>query len=287
MESYQNSLKYLYDLQFFGIKLGLENIGKLLSYLGNPQNRWPAIHIAGTNGKGSTAAFAYSILKEAGYRVGLYTSPHLVDFSERIRVNDWLIPREVLVEYTQSLKSQIEKIKPTFFEATTAIAFRYFADQKVDVAVVETGLGGRLDATNLVNSILTLITPIGMDHQQYLGKDIIQIAREKAGIIKPGVPCFTNNRETNILQVFRLQCKKLNAPFYPLNPEESIEILSQSIYGSMFHLKLPDARLLNLKISLSGPFQVANAALAVAALSKTKNFKITEQNLRNGIKLAE
>ncbi len=287
METFRDTLNYLYHLQFSGIKLGLENIGKLLSYLGNPQNRWPAVHIAGTNGKGSTAAFVYSILKEAGYRVALYTSPHLVDFRERIRVNDRFIPGEELVSYTRQLKPQIEKVKPTFFEATTAIAFRYFADQNVDVAVVETGLGGRLDATNLVNPLLTLITSIGLDHQQYLGTDLPQIAREKAGIIKPGVPCFTNNRSAEVLQVLRQRCREQNAPFHPLNPAEAIDICSQSIYGSTFHLQLPDVRLLDLKIRLAGPFQVANAALAVAALREIKNFKITEQNLRSGIKLAE
>ena len=207
MSKYQETLQYLFNLQLAGIKLGLDNVSALLKYMDNPQKKWPAVHVAGTNGKGSTAAFLFSILQQAGLRVGLYTSPHLVDFSERIRVNNQRITWEEIVDYTQRIKPQIDKNNNTFFEATSAIAFQFFADQRVDIAVIETGLGGRLDATNLVDPLITVITPIGYDHQQYLGDTIQQIAEEKAGIIKQGVSCVTNNNSPMTLEVFQKVCK--------------------------------------------------------------------------------
>ena len=148
MTQFETTLRFLYDLELFGIKVGLENIRFLVEYLGHPERKFPSIHIAGTNGKGSTAAMLASILSASGYRTGLYTSPHLVHFAERIRINGKKISEEDIARYTQQLRPSIENTKATFFEATTAIAFQYFADQEVDVAVVETGLGGRLDATD-------------------------------------------------------------------------------------------------------------------------------------------
>lgn len=284
MEEYFRTIKFLYNLQFSGIKLGLENVSALLDSWDNPQQKWPAIHLAGTNGKGSTAAFLFSVLKEAGYRVGLYTSPHLVDFSERIRVNDDLIPWETIVNYIAELKPHIEQRQATFFEATSAVAFRYFADQKVDLAVVETGLGGRLDATNLVCPLVTVITPISIDHQQYLGEDLLQIAREKAGIIKWKIPCVTNNLHPGIVNILKEKCRQQAAPFQAVDTNKTVECVTCSIKGSQFNLRLAGSYLKALQISMAGEFQVRNAALATAVLKKLSNIKITEQNIKNGLK---
>ncbi len=173
------------------MKFGLRNTRSLLRALGNPHRKFQSIHIAGTNGKGSTSAFIASILQEAGYRTGLYTSPHLERFTERIRIDGKEISTRRLVTYAALLRPTIEKVHATFFEATTAIAFRYFADAGVDIAVVETGLGGRLDSTNVLKPLASVITSIGLDHMDILGSTIKKIAREKGGIIKPGRPVIS------------------------------------------------------------------------------------------------
>ena len=168
----EEALEKLFSLHQFGIKLGLENICNLLDYLGNPQKELTTFHIAGSNGKGSTSSFINSILMEAGYRVGLYTSPHLVKFNERIRVNSEMIPDEYVVGFMNSLGDYIEKHSPTFFELTTAMAFKYFAEMKLDYAVIETGLGGRLDATNVLNPLASIITTISREHTNVLSDSI-------------------------------------------------------------------------------------------------------------------
>lgn len=284
MDDYHQTIEYLYSLEYSGIKLGLENVSSLLTYLGNPQYKWPAIHIAGTNGKGSTAAFIFSILREAGYKVGLYTSPHLVDFSERIRINEEKISWSAIVKYTRDLKSQIEKRQATFFEATTALAFKYFADQKIDIAVIETGLGGRLDATNLVKPLLTIITSISFDHQRYLGNTLPQIAYEKAGIIKTGVPCITFQQDLIILKVFQTRARQVGADLFIIDPQKQIEVISSNLYGSVFDLVLPQGTLSNLKITLAGDFQILNAALAVEGVFRLPSaFTCSENHIRNGL----
>ena len=287
MDDYRQTIKYLFDLQYSGIKLGLDNAARLLAFLGNPQKKWPAVHIAGTNGKGSTAAYIYTILKLSGYKVGLYTSPHLVDFSERIRINDILIPWETIVDYTTLLQPEIDRVNATFFEATSAIAFHYFAENKVDIAVIETGLGGRLDATNLVEPLVTVITPISEDHQQYLGENIMQIAREKAGIIKPGIPCLTNNRDLEIVRTLNETCSAVRAPFIYIDPERATKIIRSTIRGNLFDLKLDNRNYPGLETSMAGKHQTDNAALALAAMKTIKNFNISEQNIRDGLKQAK
>ncbi|HPN39346.1 MAG TPA: folylpolyglutamate synthase/dihydrofolate synthase family protein [Melioribacteraceae bacterium] len=183
-------LSKIYSLHQFDIKLGLEKITNLLDYLGNPQNSFKSIHIAGSNGKGSTASYISSLLIESGYKVGLYTSPHLVKFNERIRINGIEIEDEYIVQFITDLDRYIKKYCPTFFEITTALAFKYFADKKIEVGVIETGLGGRLDATNVLNPLATVITTISLEHTNILGNDIKQIAKEKGGIIKSRTNCF-------------------------------------------------------------------------------------------------
>jgi len=187
-------LKTLFNLQRLGIKLGLEHTFRLLDFIGNPQDDLTMIHVAGTNGKGSTCAMIASILHASGKNVGLYTSPHLIRFNERIRVNGYPIPDKKIIKFMKKVDPAIQKIESTFFETTTAMAFDYFMEQKVDVAVIETGLGGRLDSTNVIEPEVTVISHISMDHMNILGKDIEKIANEKAGIIKRNVPLIISEQ---------------------------------------------------------------------------------------------
>jgi len=194
MTEYQRTTSYLFKLERFGIKLGLDNINSLLDFLDHPHRKWQSIHIAGTNGKGSTAAMLESVFIDAGLKVGLYTSPHLVDFTERIRINRIPITKKDVIEFTNRMKPVIESIAPSFFEVATAMAFWYFDKENVDLAIVEVGMGGRLDSTNVIYPVATIINSIGYDHQYYLGRTIREIAREKAGILKKNVPCFKRSK---------------------------------------------------------------------------------------------
>lgn len=193
---YQATLDFLYSQlpQYQNVggkayKASLDNIINLCDVLNNPQNEFKSIHLAGTNGKGSTSSLLASVLTEAGYKVGLFTSPHLIDFRERIAINGKPITKEYVVGFVQEYKGKVEEIRPSFFEWTTALAFDYFANQKVDVAIIETGLGGRLDSSNIIKPLVSVITTIAIDHTQYLGTTLKEIAYEKGGIIKPDTPC--------------------------------------------------------------------------------------------------
>ena len=213
--SYEQTLQYLYASQpAFHIvgssayKPGLENTRRLMAHLGNPHERFASIHIAGTNGKGSTSHLIAASLQCAGYRVGLYTSPHLVDYRERIRINGAMIPKEEVVRFVEDNRAFLEEVKPSFFETTMALAFWYFAQAQVDIAVVECGLGGRLDSTNIITPILSVITNIGFDHTEFLGDTLAKIAYEKAGIIKPGVPCVIGETHPETMPVFLAKAKE-------------------------------------------------------------------------------
>src|SRR5574344_1133894 len=212
---YNDLLQYLYEqfpcFQHVGKSAyvpSLDNITKLLQVLGNPEKDIPCVHIAGTNGKGSVSHFIASILQESGYKVGLYTSPHIVDFRERIRVNGRSVSYQYLNAVVNKYSSEFEAIKPSLFEVTTAIAFAYFKQQNVDVIVLETGLGGRLDATNIITPKLSIITNIGFDHMQILGDTLPKIAQEKAGIIKPLVPVVIGEYNPETAPVFKEFAKK-------------------------------------------------------------------------------
>jgi dihydrofolate synthase/folylpolyglutamate synthase len=194
------------------MKFGLRNIRRLLASVGNPHRRFASVHIAGTNGKGSTCAFLSSILMEGGVVTGLYTSPHLLDFNERIRINGVPIPDDRLATYVTRLRPAIEATKATFFEATTCIAFLYFADEGVELAVLETGLGGRLDATNVVIPLVSVITNISRDHTQLLGESLVSITREKAGIMKRGVPCVVGENPDEVQSEFRRIAARRKVP---------------------------------------------------------------------------
>ncbi len=282
--NYQSTLEYLFRLQRVGIKLGLDNILTLLDALDNPQTQWPAIHIAGTNGKGSTGAMVASILQQNGLQVGFYTSPHLIDFTERIRVNQQFISTQKIVELTKHLRPLIEKIEPSFFEVTTAMAFWYFAEKNVDVAVIETGLGGRLDSTNVVNPLATLITPIDFDHQNFLGNSIEEIASEKAGIIKPGVPCLTNNRQPAVLEALAEKCRNIGAELINANDAGSYEINQLGLTGSRCNFEICGNYFEEIAVNLPGKHQVENALLALSTILEIKDrLPVSRQAIVDGM----
>lgn len=304
-KGYQQTLDYLFGLQRFGIKLGLTNITALLSHLGNPHRRLPAIHIAGSNGKGSTAVFLTSVLRQSGMRVGLYTSPHLVDFSERIQVDGIPISSEKVVQLTEYIREVVERLiqkgelclgpnsqpRPkdfdaekatiTFFEFTTAMAFLYFREAKAEVVVLETGLGGRLDATNVIDPLLSLITPISLEHQQYLGKTLMQIAAEKAGIIKPKRPLLTSARQPRVITLLRQRCRDLGSPFYVWG--EDFRARRQA--PQVIDFKGRSHHWAGLRLGLTGSYQVVNASLALAAVEvlMESGFTIEEDQIRRGV----
>lgn len=260
---YQETLDYLYGLQQFGIKLGLSTMAQLLDRLGEPQNAFPAVHLAGTNGKGSTASALCNILETAGFRCGLYTSPHLSHFGERIRVSHQSVSERDLAELTEEVRSHVGDLPVTFFEFTTTLAFLYFARKQVDIAVIETGMGGRLDATNILRPILTLLTPISRDHGEYLGDRLVEIAGEKAGILKPGVPVVIGPQDPEALQVIKCRAATLNNRIscWDRDYQVSSEGEGLSYQGETWALKLSRRRLL-------GEHQVQNLGLAIAAAER-------------------
>ena len=270
--NYQDTLEYLYNsapmFQQVGgaaYKEGLENTLTLDAHFGHPHRRYRTIHVAGTNGKGSCSHTLAAVLQEAGYKVGLYTSPHLVDFRERIRVNGVPVPEEYVIRFVEEERSFFEPLHPSFFELTTAMAFRYFADERVDVAVVEVGLGGRLDCTNIIRPDLCVITNISFDHVQFLGNTLEKIAREKAGIIKRGVPVVIGEATEETRPVFEAKAKETDAPIY------FAEDCDREDY--------PD-----IEFELKGLYQKKNKQTLLTALPMLKEagYHIDEQAVRSG-----
>ncbi len=284
------TIKYLYDLQFFGMKLGLDNIRALCDSLGNPQNNYPVIHVAGTNGKGTTCACMDAILREGGFKTGLYTSPHIRHFSERIRINGKPISEDDVILYTDHLRPNIDRLNATFFEAATAMAFRYFSDQKVDIAVIETGLGGRLDATNIVTPEVTVITCVDLDHTEHLGDTKSKIAAEKGGIIKPGVPVITGDTGPAMIAALENIAKERSSKFYNLDDFVKITDMHLSAYGSSFDAEFyfPDSmrRFAHLMIPFIGEHQVRNAAMATLAVLLQERCAVPEEAVRTGLRNA-
>jgi dihydrofolate synthase / folylpolyglutamate synthase len=270
MISYSATLHWLYSLQYRGMKFGLRNIRTLLRETGHPERHFPALHIAGTNGKGSTSAFLASILQEAGYRTGLYTSPHLVRFTERIRINGVEMPEKRLIEYAHAIRPSVEAVQATFFEATTCIAFQYFADEEVDIAVIETGLGGRLDATNTLRPLVSVITNIGLEHTEFLGTTLKAIAREKAGIIKKGIPVVTSAEEPGVLRVFKRTAERRKARFFLSGNLVEITVSRGRSGSSLVNMITKNSSIGSVLLGLPGEHQAVNAALAVAALQVVK-----------------
>lgn len=253
---------FLLHARKFGMKLGLETMNRLASSLGNPEKRLKFIHIAGTNGKGSTAAFCSQALQEAGYRTGLFTSPHLISITERIQINGLSIPENKLALLIDEI-AEITRTwdqTPTFFEILTACALRYFENEKVDWVVWETGMGGRLDSTNIVTPEVTILTQIDFDHQEFLGDTLFKIAFEKAGIIKEGVPAVCGVRDPEALQVIKEVALKANSPLFETNELQMIDL---GIQKKRHHLKIEG---IPFQLSLLGEHQIQNALTAFFAL---------------------
>jgi dihydrofolate synthase/folylpolyglutamate synthase len=284
--TYNDTLQFLNGLQQFGWRLGLDNITALLDGMGNPHLRLKSVHIAGTNGKGSTAAILESIYRAAGYKTGLYTSPHLVEVAERIKISGEQISTARLSDYLKSHRHLIEKSGCTYFEVLTAVAFQYFADEAVDLALIEVGLGGRFDATNVIVPELSIITEIDLDHTDHLGRTLRQIAGEKAGIIKPLTSCLSGSNKKIVNSLLRAKCVENDSPLYLLN--EMVQIVATRLdeYDSEFDVILPEKTLEGLNVSLAGEHQIKNAALAVAAaeLLKRQMTVISETDIRQGLR---
>lgn len=277
---YNQALEYIYSAYKFGSKLGLENITDLLNRLGNPQNRYKYIHVAGTNGKGSVTSMISHILHEAGYKVGMFTSPYLENFTERIQVNLKEMPNEDLGKVTKIVKEKVEEMvaegrnHPTVFEIITAIGLLYFAQQEIDIAVVEVGLGGRFDATNVVDKpLLSVITAIDFDHTDVLGNTLGEIAFEKAGIIKHGRPVVVYPQLHEASTVLRKVSKERDAFLYEVSTDQ-ILVKESSLEGNFFDFRYKDREYKDLKLNLIGEHQLLNAATALSAIEVIRDLGI-------------
>ena len=285
----EKTLNYLYSLIPKGIKLGLKNISTVLNGLGNPQLNTPTIHIAGTNGKGSTAAFCESILRNAGYKVGLYTSPHLNHFGERIQINRVPLSENELIQLVAKVKHVVEnlKIPITFFEFATAMAFLHFAEQETDINVLEVGMGGRLDATSLCKGDITIITSIAKDHTSYLGTKIEEITFEKASVIKEGGTVFAIKGTKKVHEVIKSISDIKSATAQFLGEHFVLKKNPGQNSPSLITYQNPNVCLKDLEISLAGGFQASNAALALSAClhhARKSGKEISEQSIRTSLK---
>ena len=286
--SYRETIDYLFGLQKYGIKLALSNSFRLMDLMGGPQGKFPTVHVAGTNGKGSTAVFIASMLMSAGYRVGLYTSPHLVSFTERIRVGGTPISEARVVELAARVREGSGAMNPTFFEVTTAVAFSYFAEEGVDIAVVEVGMGGRLDSTNVITPLVSVITNIDIEHTEFLGTTLEQIAGEKAGIIKPGVPVVTGAVQPEAAGVIEREAAAKGSPVFRLprefRPENVLNGREQ-----VFDYRGMKAAYRGLRVGMLGRHQVDNASLALAAVECLRNAEVSvdETAIRLGLERAQ
>ncbi len=285
------ALHYLLSLPRFAdqgcaaYRPGLERMEALLAAMGAPHRAYPCVHIAGTNGKGSTASLLAAIARAAGYRVGLHTSPHLWHVSERMRIDGIPAPTTWLEQAITRCRPLFEQVQPSFFEATVALSFLYFAEQQVDLAVVEVGLGGRLDATNVVQPRLAVITSIGLDHTDILGETIEAIAREKAGIIKPGVPALTGATQPEALAVIREIAALRQAPLHYLLEEVLLEQMNPGIASMRLTARTPLRRYEDLEVGLPGRYQIANALLAIRAAELTLPEVLEDpQPIRQGLR---
>jgi len=296
IESYQDIIAYLFGLQRFGIKLGLENMTRMLQAFDNPHQKLNTVHIAGSNGKGSVAAFVAKIFQKSGYRVGLYTSPHLSEFSERIRINGQPVTSDAVVSLTHLIRAkQYEVAKKdstidtptsvmnmTFFEFATLMAFLYFFQKKVDLAVVEVGMGGRLDATNVIRPLVSVITTIAQEHQQYLGNTLEEICREKAGIIKSGGVLITGVTQPRMLSKLRFRCREMGSLLYRVGKDIRIKKNCQEVfdYQGIFNTYQ------GLRINVLGEYQIINAAMAlgVTEILGQKGYLVDTWSICEGLK---
>ena len=292
MSKYQQTLDFLFSqLPMFqrqgaaAYKADLNNTLALMEMLNQPQKEFPAVHIAGTNGKGSSAHMISSILQQQGYNTGLYTSPHLVDFRERIKVNGEMISEEAVVQFVEQYKNRFTKIQPSFFEITFAMALDYFRNEEVDIVVMETGMGGRLDSSNVVEPIVCLITNIGMDHTQFLGDTLLKIAGEKAGIIKNEIPIIIGQKQQTIEKVFKEKALQLDAPL--IFAEDIVNLESRtSDKKQCFDVKIASRRKGVMCIPLLGKYQKNNLQSVLATIHQIDqqgDFPISDENIRKGL----
>ncbi len=295
--NYTATLEYMFlQLPMFqriggaAYKANLDNTIAILNLLDNPQHKFKSVHIAGTNGKGSVSHYLAAIFQRAGFKTGLYTSPHLKDFRERIKINGKMISKQKVSRFISNYKSDFEIIQPSFFELTVGMAFQYFADEKVDIAIIETGMGGRLDSTNLLNPELSIITNIGLDHTQFLGHSIAEIAAEKAGIIKENIPIVIGETNSESKKIFETKAKDMKTfisfadsdyainSFYHVNNNKG-HFLAVNI------LNLQNKKELKILSELNGIYQLKNIKTVLTAIDllKDKGYKIRLNHIKNGI----
>ena len=287
MKEYNDAIEFLYtSMPMFqrvgasAYKPGLDTVKLLDEKFGTPHKNYLTIHIAGTNGKGSTAHTLAAILQSAGYRVGLYTSPHLVDFRERIRVNGRMISRDAVVDFVNRYRAMSLECYPSFFELTMTMAFEYFAREKVDIAVIETGLGGRLDSTNIITPILSVITNISFDHIAFLGNTLESIASEKAGIIKPSVPVVIGEAQDSVREVFQQKADEQRAPIYFAEDVARFDTI-EPLQEGLLYKNTPYGDIIG---ELMGDCQPKNAATILTALSLLAEcgIKVSAQSVKDG-----
>lgn len=284
--NYDETLHYLYSqlpvFQRIGAaayKANLDNTYALMDVLNHPEKKFKAVHIAGTNGKGSTAHMLASIYQEAGFKTGLYTSPHLKDFRERIRINGEMVSKEFVVDFVAKYNNDFKGISPSFFELTMAMAFQYFTEEKVDIAILETGLGGRLDSTNIINPELSIITNIGKDHMQFLGDNLRQIAGEKAGIIKSEKPIIIGEKQQEITAVFEQKARENNAPLFYAEDRVTLDLIDNSANIYRIHYK-KELLFERLVFPLRGNYQIKNLKTVIAA---ALHLKLPKNAIKSGI----
>ncbi len=274
MSQIKDPVEYLYALQHFGVKLGLERMEWFMQLLNHPEQKFKSIHVAGTNGKGSVCAFLASIFRKAGYKVGLYTSPHLIKFNERIQVNGEQITDAQLAQLTTYIRDNVADAETTFFEFTTAIAFEHFAKEHVDIAIIEVGLGGDLDATTVVTPIASVITNISLEHTKALGSTKREIAEKKAGVIKEGVPLITAELDPDILAYFKSECSAKNSTLIQVP-----SIIQNESEDRFQHFTFDDKQ---YSIVMQGAHQITNAATALTVLEHA-GFDLSEQDIWQGL----
>ncbi|AFL85536.1 folylpolyglutamate synthase/dihydrofolate synthase [Belliella baltica DSM 15883] len=288
--NYDQTLDYMFNaLPMFqrvgaaAFKKNLSNTIALCKQLGNPETQFKSIHVAGTNGKGSTSHALCSVLMEAGYKVGLYTSPHLKSFTERIKINGEEIPQQEVVDFVLKQKGFLDELKPSFFEMTVGLAFWYFAKEKVDIAVIEVGMGGRFDSTNVIAPELSVITNIGYDHMQFLGDTLPKIAGEKAGIIKENIPVVISQRQEETSEVFDIKAKEKNAPIF--YAEDYFEVVKkENAIAGVFQITTDSAQF-SIELDLKGNYQQKNLPGILQSIEVLQNlgYKITQNHIEKGL----
>lgn len=292
--TYAEFIEWMFNLERFGIKLGLDNVSEFLRRIGNPHLSFESVHVTGTNGKGSVCVFVSEILGRQSMKVGLYTSPHLVDFRERIMINGVEISEHDVLRIGEQLKKVMEQMAAedpekqlTFFEFTTGMAFKYFEEMGVDIVVAEVGMGGRLDATNVITPVVSAITRIGLEHTKYLGTTIQDIAREKAGIIKPNARVVTCERKKDALSVIATTCMRKNAILKAIGKDFDTDHVHQSTEGTSFNYS-GRRNLKDLRIRLLGAYQAENAACAISISEELQDLGIpvSDVSIREGIESA-